>query len=91
MKAFLQVVSRRFERLGFRLEEGRVEHYTVADDVHLVTLEDSGGNGAEHIFLSFKLKRMTGIRSALETSYYVIVRGQHVDNFTFAFVSPLES
>ena len=34
---------------------------------------------------------MTGIRTALETSYYIITGSQHIDNLTLAFVTPLQT
>lgn len=89
VKALLQVVTRGFERFGLSLEEGRVEHHAVTDDIHLVALKNSRRNRAEYILLAFELQRMAGIRATLKTGHHVIARRQYVDDFAFAFVAPL--
>ena len=91
VKALLQVVARCFERFGLSLEESRIEHYAISDDIHLVALENSRRNRAEYILLTFELQCMTGVRSALKTSHHVVTRRQHIDDFAFAFVAPLQS
>ena len=56
-----------FQCFRFRLEQRRVEHYTVTDDIHLITLEDSPKewNGA-HIS-DLQTQCMTGVQAALKT------------------------
>ena len=91
MQTRLQLMAALFQRLGLFHEEVGSQHHTIADDVHLAPLKDAGGNGAQYILLPLKLKRVTSIRTALKTSHYVILWGQHVDHLSFTFVAPLES
>ncbi len=69
----------------------RSQNHTVANDIDLITLEDTGRNTAKHIFLSFKLQGMSGIRATLETGYHIIPRRKNVDNLSFTFVAPLKT
>ena len=89
IQLFRQIVSTGSQCLGLLLEQERIQNDTVADHVHLATLEDSGRNGTQYIFFTFEFQRMTGIRSTLETSDHIIIRGQDIDYFAFAFVAPL--
>ena len=91
VKAFGKVVSRLRKCLGFSLEQRRVEHYSVAYDVHLVALENSRRNRAQNIFFTIEFERVPCIGSALETSYHIVFGGEHVNNFTFSLVAPLKS
>ena len=34
---------------------------------------------------------MTSIRTALETGYHIVLRGQYIDHLTFSFVAPLQT
>ncbi len=54
-------------------------------------LEHTGGDRPEHIFLAFELKSVSGVRSALESGYHVVVGSEHVNYLAFAFVAPLEA
>ena len=80
-----------FQRFGLGLEEGGIQHHAVTYYINLVALEYARGDGAKHILLSGKLKRMSGIGTALEAGHHVIPGGQDVDYFAFAFVAPLQS
>ena len=91
VQAFLQRMSGCFQRLGLSLEEGGIQHHAVTYYINLVALEYARGDGAKHILLSGKLKRMSGIGTALEAGHHVISGGQHIDNLAFAFVAPLQS
>ena len=45
----------------------------------------------KHIAFVVEMERVTCVGSALETSDYIITGSEHVDNFTFAFVAPLQT
>ena len=79
-----------FERFRLGLEQGRVKHHAVTDDIYLVALENPGRNGTQHKLVVFKLQRMSCIRAALKTANQFIFRCQNIDNLAFAFISPLE-
>ena len=91
MQTGMQVVTTGLKCLGLVHEEIRSEHYAIADNVHLATLEDARGDRAQHILLAFKLQRMTCIRASLETGNHIVLRGQHIDHLTFSFVAPLQA
>ena len=75
--------------VDFILEDLGVDDYAVADDVDTFFVKDTGRNGVKYEFLSVELDGMTGIRSALKTSYDVIMRCEGIDDLTFTFVAPL--
>ena len=77
--------------LGFGHEEVWRQHHSVADNVALATLENTRGNTAQHIFLTFKLQSVAGIGSSLKASYHVIVWCEHINNFSFALIAPLQA
>lgn len=87
----LEVDARGLEFAGLLGEEYGVEHDARTDDVDLAVLEDAGGNRAEDEFLSVELKGVSGVGTALETCDYVVAGSQDIDNFAFAFVTPLET
>ena len=87
----LEVHTSLAECLSFLHEEYRIKHHTVADEVGFFVLEDAGGDGAEHIFLAVELQSVTGIGPSLETCHNVVARSEHIHNFTFTLVAPLEA
>ena len=74
VQTLFQWVSRCFECLSFRFEQCRIEHYTVTDNIYLISLKNTGRNRTKYILLSFELKCMTGIRTALKTSDHIVLR-----------------
>ena len=52
-------------------------------------MENSRGDGVQHMFGAFKLEGMSGVGSSLKTSDDVVVWSQYIDKFTLAFISPL--
>ena len=74
VQTLFQWVSRCFECLSFRFEQCRIEHYTITDNIYLISLKNTGRNRTKYILLSFELKCMTGIRTALETSDHIVLR-----------------
>ena len=80
-----------FECLGLVHEEVRSQHHAITNNIHLAPLEDTRGNGAKHILLTFKLQCVASIGTTLKTSYHVVLRGQYIDHLTFSFVTPLQT
>jgi hypothetical protein len=79
------------EGLDFLTEDTGLNEHTVADKVDFVLVEDTAGNDMQYMLRAVELKGMTRVGATLETSHYIIVRGEHVNNLTLAFVAPLES
>ena len=77
--------------LCFSHEKKWIEHNTIANDIDLTTLEDTGWNGTEHILLSVEFKGMTSIRTALESGNNIVVGGQYIHHLAFSLVAPLET
>lgn len=69
----------------------RIDHYAVADHALHARAEDAGRNQMQHIAVLADLDGVTGVIAALKADDHVDVAGQHVDQFSFAFVSPLSS
>jgi len=55
MKTLLQGVTTGLQGLGLLHEEVGSEDNAIADDVNLTTLENTRGDGAEHILLAIEL------------------------------------
>ena len=91
MKTGMEIMAACLECLCLVHEEIGSQHHTIADDIHLATLEDTRGNRAQHILLTFELQRMAGIRTTLEACNHIVLRGQHIDHLTFSFITPLQS
>ena len=91
MQTALEVVSALLKILGLLHEEVRGEHYAIADDVNLTSLENARRDAAEYILLAFKLKCVACIRTALKTCDHIILRGEDVNNLALTFVAPLQS
>src|SRR5574344_512190 len=64
---------------------------TIADDINLATLENTRGNAAQNIFLTFEFQCVTCIWATLETCNHIITRGQYIDHFSFSFIAPLQT
>ena len=41
--------------------------------------------------MAFELKGVSGVGTALKTGYDIVTGCQHIDDFAFAFVAPLET
>ena len=74
----LEVVTALLQILSFAHEEVWSQDYAITNDVHLTTLEDTRRDRAEHILLAFELEGMTCVRTTLETSNDIILRGDHI-------------
>ena len=81
-----------FELGGFLAEKHRIENHAITDDVGDSAFgEYARGNRAEHMLVSVELKCVPCIRAALEACHNIVIGGEDIDYFTFAFVSPLET
>ena len=85
-------IHARSEQLGdFPLENDRVNDHAVAHYVFGSRAKNAAGNGMQHVLLAVKNQGVSGIGPALKTRDDIIFRGQDIDNFAFAFVSPLQA
>ena len=91
MQAFLEGMTTGLERLGLLHEKVGSQDDTITYDIGLTPLEDARGYRAKHILLTFELQCMSRIRTTLETSHHIILRGEHINNLTFSFVAPLQT
>ena len=87
VEAFSQGISSSLEFMSFSHEEVGSDDAAVADDVDFLFVEDTRRNGAEHEFLAIEDDGVSGVRAASKTSYHVIVRGEEIHHFSFAFVA----
>ena len=72
-------------------ENAGLDKHTIANEVNFVFMKNTAGDDMEHMFHAVELEGVTGIGATLKTSHHVIVRSQHIDNLTLAFVPPLQS
>ena len=85
-------VHARFEQLGdFPLENDRVNDHAIAHHIFGSGAKYATRNGVKHVLFSIKNQGVAGIGPALKTRDDVIFRGEDIDNFAFAFVSPLQA
>ena len=54
-------------------------------------MEDTAGDDVQHMLHAIELEGVAGIGTTLETGHHIIVRSEHVDNLTLAFIAPLET
>ena len=80
-----------FQIHGFIHEKVWRKHNTIPYYINLSTLEYTGGDAPEYIFLTFKLKSVSSIRPSLETCYDIIFRSKNIHYFAFALVAPLQT
>ena len=73
------------------LQSNRVNDHAIANQVLLAFVENTARNGVQYVLSPIKFQGMTGIGAALKAGYDVVLRGEHVHNFPFPFVPPLES
>ena len=66
-----------------------IHHDAVTDYIDRTFAENTRGHGAQYETLIAEMQRVTGIGSALKTSDDLVIRGQNIHDFTFAFVAPL--
>ncbi len=91
VQARLKLVSALGQLLGLAHKEVGGQHHAIADDIDLATLENSGGNAAEHIFLALEFQGVAGIGSTLKAGNHVIVGREYVYDLTLALISPLKT
>ena len=87
----LEVMATLLQILSLAHKEVWSQDYAVTDDVYLATLEDTRRDRTKNILLAFELESMTRIRTTLETSNDIILRGQNINHLTFSFIAPLQT
>ena len=80
-----------FHLSDFALKRHRIDDHTVANQVEFPFTENPARNGVEHMLSPVEFEGVTGIRSTLEPRNDVVLRSQYVHDFSFPFVSPLET
>jgi len=63
------------ELVDFDLEQGWVEYDTIADDVDLIALENTGRDGTQYVFLTVEFQGVSCIGAALEAANQVVTGG----------------
>ncbi len=91
VESLAQGVPAALEVAGLVHKQVGSQHDAVADDVDFVSLEDTRGNGSQDVFLSFELKCVARVGTALEACYHVVSWGEHIDHLAFALIAPLEA
>ena len=77
------------DALHFLGQRDRINHQPVADDAADPLAEDAGGNEVEHVALTADFNGVSGVVAALEANHHIDVTGEHVDELSLAFVTPL--
>jgi hypothetical protein len=75
----------------FPLENDGVNDHAVAHHIFGSWAKNATRNGMQHVLLAVKNQGMSCIGTTLKTRDDIIFRGQDIDNFAFAFISPLQS
>ena len=85
-------IHARFEQLGdFPLENDRVNDHAIAHNIFGSGAKYATRNGVKHVLFAVKNEGVPGIGASLKAGDDVIFRGEDIDNFAFAFVSPLQA
>ena len=69
----------------------RVDHRAVPDHVHLLGIEDPGGNQVEGVLLVAHHDGVSRVGAAVVADDGVVLRGQEVDDLAFALIPPLKA
>lgn len=77
--------------LDFILEDDRIDNDSVSDDIYGIRAENAGRNCMKNESISVEYQRVACVWTALEARYNLVIRGQYIDYFAFALVSPLEA
>ncbi|MEY5013755.1 MAG: hypothetical protein RIS92_113 [Verrucomicrobiota bacterium] len=77
------------EAFDFSGDRDGVEDDAVADDAHFIGAKDSGRDEVQDVFGSSDDDRVTGVIAALGANDDVGVFGEEIDDFAFAFITPL--
>ena len=72
-------------------QDHRVDHHAVAHHIDRLFVENARGDGMQYVFYPAEFQRVSGVGAALETGDDVVAGREHVHDFSFAFVSPLET
>ena len=89
VEALAQGMAGLLKALGLIHKQVGGEHDTIADNVHLAPLENAGGNGAEHVFLTIKLQGVSCVRAALEARHGVVAWCEDINYLSLTFIAPL--
>ena len=79
------------DTLNLLTEDAGLDEHTVADEVDFVLVKDAAGDDVQHVLHAVELEGVAGVGAALETGHHVVPRSEHVDDFSLAFIAPLES
>jgi hypothetical protein len=77
--------------IGFLKKCDRIQHHAYADNAEHSIVKYSGWDKVEDVAIVSEFNRVAGIVSALITGHTVEFSGEDVDDFAFAFISPLEA
>ena len=72
-------------------EDDRVDHHAVADDVDRAVPENARGNRVQHVLLALEVEGVPCVRAALEPGDHPVGGSEHVHDFPFSLVAPLQA
>ena len=87
VQTVLQVIAGTLQFLCFCHEQVRCNNASVTDDVQLSFVKNTGWYRTEDKFLSFKDNRVTCVGTTCETCNHVVLRCEHINDLTFAFIA----
>ena len=87
--AFFEISS--FQAGDLFGEDDRVDHHAVADDVDRAVPENARGNRVQHVLLALEVEGVPCIRAALEPGDHPVGGSEHVHDFPFSLVAPLQA
>ena len=85
------VHAQRHQRVNLFFENDWVDDHAVAHHVQRVGAEHPARDGVQHVLDAIKFQRVARVGASLETGDHVILGGEYVHDFSFAFVAPLEA
>ena len=91
VEVFGPVYSPIGEFLELLAEHDGVEDDAVADDVEDVGVENAAGHLVQDVLDAVEGEGVAGVGAALEAGYGIVGGCEHVYDFAFAFIAPLEA
>ena len=78
-----------FQCIDFLQQDEQIDDHTRTDHAQCVVIENARGQQVKNGFFAIDDNGVSGIVSALETDDHIYMSSKQVNDFSFAFISPL--
>ena len=79
------------QKLNLLDQVKRIQDDPVPDDTLLARMQNARRDEVQHILFATRDHRVACVTTALKPHYHIRLRGQDIDNLTFALITPLRT